>query len=138
MKAAGTRHPRPQAPTRSRWRGAGGWFDVRHRGLGGWAFALNRLTGLGLVGYLYLHLGVLSLLARGPGGWDRFVALAHRPFFLWLDVVLVVGLLVHGLNGVRAALVGSGLMVSRHRALLVALMLLGTLVATVVAVRILA
>jgi succinate dehydrogenase / fumarate reductase, cytochrome b subunit len=137
MKAAGGRLPRPPAPHRSRWRGAGGWFDVRHRGLGGWAFALNRLTGIGLVGYLYLHLGVLSLLARGPGGWDRFVELAHHPFFLWLDVVLVVGLLAHGLNGVRAALVGTGLVMSRHQALFVALMLLGALVAIVAAVLIL-
>jgi succinate dehydrogenase / fumarate reductase cytochrome b subunit len=127
MRAPGSRLP-----------GAGGWFDVRRRGLGGWAFALNRLTGLGLVVYLYLHLGVLSLLARGPGSWDSFVSLARRPFFLWLDVVLVVGLLVHGLNGVRAALVGTGLVVSRHQALFVALMLLGALVAVVAAVRILA
>jgi succinate dehydrogenase / fumarate reductase cytochrome b subunit len=120
----------------SRRSGPAGWFDVRHRGPGGRAFALNRLTGLSLVGYLYLHLAVLFLLSRGPDGWDRFVALASRPFFLWLDVVLVVGLLVHGLNGVRLALVGTGLMVDR-RALLVALTLLGTLVAVVAAVRIL-
>jgi len=122
--------PRRSGPT--------GWFDARHRGLGGWAFALNRLTGLGLVGYLYLHLGVLFLLARGPGGWDRFVALARRPFFLWLDVLLVVGLLIHGLNGVRVALVGTGLMVDRHKALFAALMVLGAVVAVVAAIRILA
>jgi len=122
---------------RSRRSGPAGWFDVRHRGPGGWAFALGRLTGLGLVGYLYLHLGVLFLLSRGPGGWDRFVALARHPLFLWLDVLLVVGLLIHGLNGVRAALVGSGLVVDRHRALLAALMLVGVLVAVVAAVRIL-
>ena len=121
----------------SRRMGPAGWFDPRHRRSGGWAFALGRLTGLGLVGYLYLHLGVLFLLSRGPGGWDRFVDLARRPFFLWLDVVLVVGLLVHGLNGVRSALVGTGLVVRRHAALLAALALLGALVAAVAAVRIL-
>jgi succinate dehydrogenase / fumarate reductase cytochrome b subunit len=121
----------------SRRSGPAGWFDIRHRREAGWAFALGRLTGLGLVGYLYLHLGVLFLLSRGPGGWDRFVDLARRPFFLWLDVVLVVGLLVHGLNGVRAALVGTGLVVRHHRALLAALALLGALVAAVAAVRIL-
>ena len=127
MKAAGSRRAGPA-----------GWFDVRRRGLGGWAFTLNRLTGLGLVGYLYLHLGMLFLLSRGPGGWDRLVDLFRHPFFLWLDVLLVVGLLVHGLNGVRVALVGTGVAVDRHRALLLALTVLGALVAVVAAVRILA
>jgi succinate dehydrogenase cytochrome b subunit len=128
---------RASAGAGSRRPGPAGWFDPRHRRSGGWAFALGRLTGLGLVAYLYLHLGVLFLLSRGPGGWDRFVDLARRPFFLWLDVALVVGLLVHGLNGVRVALVGAGLVVDRQRALLVALMLVGGLVAVVAAVRIL-
>ena len=49
------------------------WLDPRGRRLGGWAFVVNRLSGLGLVAYLYLHLVVLSLLAGGPGGWDAFV-----------------------------------------------------------------
>ena len=38
------------------------WLDPRGRRLGGWAFVVNRLSGLGLVAYLYLHLVVLSLL----------------------------------------------------------------------------
>jgi succinate dehydrogenase / fumarate reductase cytochrome b subunit len=121
----------------SRRQGPTAWFDPRHRRSGGWAFALGRLTGLGLVGYLYLHLGVLFLLSRGPEGWDRFVDLARSPFFLWMDVLLVVGLLAHALNGVRVALVGGGLLVDRHRALVAALTVLGALVAVVAAVRIL-
>ena len=60
-------------------RRAGRWFDVRRRKLGMWAYALNRITGIGLVVYLYLHLVVLSLLTRGPGAWDAFVSLARRP-----------------------------------------------------------
>src|SRR5438552_1322174 len=43
-------------------RRAGHWFDVRHRKLGMWAYALNRISGIGLVVYLYLHLVVLSTL----------------------------------------------------------------------------
>jgi succinate dehydrogenase / fumarate reductase cytochrome b subunit len=45
------------------------WADVRGRGLGMWAYALNRVTGIGLVLYLYIHLVVLSMLmgARQPG-----------------------------------------------------------------------
>ena len=50
---------------------ASGWFDPRGRALGGFAFAVNRVTGLGLVFYLYLHLGVLSMLLRGESRVER-------------------------------------------------------------------
>lgn len=104
-------------------RRAGRWFDVRHRKLGMWAYALNRITGIGLVVYLYLHLGVLSLLTRGPGSWDAFVSLARQPYFLALDVILLAGILIHGLNGLRVAHTGFGFDVKRQKALFVALML---------------
>jgi len=84
-------------------RRAGRWFDVRHRKMGMWAYALNRITGIGLVVYLYLHLVVLSTLSRGPGAWDAFVSLARQPYFLILDVILLAGILIHGLNGLRLA-----------------------------------
>ena len=51
------------------------WLDPRGRHLGTWAFVVNRLTGLGLVAYLYLHLIVLSTLLRGPEAWDGLVGL---------------------------------------------------------------
>ncbi|MCZ2112322.1 MAG: hypothetical protein LC131_00525 [Anaerolineae bacterium] len=84
------------------------WFDVRGRGFGTLAYALNRLTGLGLTLYLFLHLGVLSLLLRGPEGWDSFVRIARSPLFLTLDVVLLFGVVYHMFNGIRVSLVGMG------------------------------
>jgi succinate dehydrogenase / fumarate reductase cytochrome b subunit len=114
------------------------WYDPRGRHLGAWAFTISRVSALGLVLYLYLHLVVLSTLLRGPEAWDGLVELFKRPWFLALDVVLVVGLLLHGLSGLHAALVGSGLVVGRQRALYLALMIIGALVALVAAVRILA
>ena len=114
------------------------WIDPRGRHLGTWAFVANRLTGLGLVVYLYLHLVILSTLLRGPEAWDGLVELFRRPVFLAFDVLLVAGLAFHGFNGLRVALVGSGLLVDRHRALLVAAAILAGLVVVVAAVRILA
>ncbi|HWP62216.1 MAG TPA: hypothetical protein VNO86_01955 [Candidatus Binatia bacterium] len=119
-----------------RRRGIAGWFDPRGRRLGGWAFILNRLTGIGIVVYLYLHLGVLSLLARGPEAWDAFIAVALSPLFLFFDVVLLAGLLIHGLNGIRVTLTGFGLVVDGQKALFVALMAIAALVLLVGAIRI--
>lgn len=101
------------------------WFDVRNRRLGGWAFVLNRLTGLALVVYLLIHLVILSLLLQGEAGWDEFIALARSPWFLALDVVLIFGILFHGLNGIRVTLVGLGIGVNRQRAMFWALTVIG-------------
>jgi succinate dehydrogenase / fumarate reductase cytochrome b subunit len=125
-----------EPPGEARRRGVAGWFDPRGRRLGGWAFALNRLSGLGVLVYLYLHLGILSTLARGPEAWDAFVAFALHPVVLVMDVVLLAGLLIHGLNGIRVTLVGVGIVVSRQRALFVALMIVAAVVLVIGTVRI--
>ncbi|MBN1120720.1 MAG: succinate dehydrogenase, cytochrome b556 subunit [Anaerolineae bacterium] len=101
------------------------WFDVRSRKLGSWAFALNRLTGLGLVLYLFLHLVILSLLLRGEAGWDAFIKLARSPLFLLMDAVLIFGIIYHGLNGIRVGMVGLGYGVRAQRGLFWTLMVIG-------------
>ena len=105
-----------------------GWFDPRGKALGSLAFAVNRASGLGLVFYLYLHLGVLSLLLRGEESWTDFLEIATTTVFLGLDVLLIFGLLYHGLNGLRVALVGSGVVPDRHKALWWAFGVIGTVV----------
>ncbi|MBV9417907.1 MAG: hypothetical protein JO363_23185 [Solirubrobacterales bacterium] len=94
-----------------------GWLDPRGRGHGGRAMALHRLTGLVIVVYLYLHLGVLSMLLIGHSAWSGFLSLVTAKSFLALEVVLIAAVLFHGLNGIRVALVGSGIAVPRERAL---------------------
>lgn len=130
--------PRTRAAERpTRRRGPIGWFDPRGRRLGGWAFALNRITGIGIVLYLYLHLVILSQLAAGPSAWDSFVSLAESTPFLMLDVLLLAGLLIHGLNGIRVGLTGMGFIVDRQKALLASLGIIGAIVLLIGAVRIL-
>ncbi|MGZ8579555.1 MAG: succinate dehydrogenase [Actinomycetota bacterium] len=107
---------------------ASGWFDPRGRALGSFAFAVNRVTGLGLVFYLYLHLFVLSLLLGGEDAWNDFLERAIQPFFLLLDMLLIFGLLYHGLNGVRVALVGTGVVPNRQKALWWAFGAIGTVI----------
>jgi succinate dehydrogenase / fumarate reductase cytochrome b subunit len=102
-----------------------GWFDVRGRHVGTWAFALNRVTGLLLVLYLGVHLAVLSLLARGPSAYDAFIALASHPLAILFDLGLAGVLLYHGLNGIRLILLGLGWGLRWQRELFWALMALG-------------
>jgi succinate dehydrogenase cytochrome b subunit len=122
----------------SRTKQAARWFDIRQRKAGMWAYALNRITGIGLVIYLYLHLGVLSMLLRGQSAWDSFVALARSPFYLTLDVILLAGILIHGLNGLRLAFTGLGFSVGAQKALFIVLMVIGAITLLVAALKIFA
>src|SRR5512133_3261080 len=84
------------------------WFDPRWREVGTWAFILNRLSGIGLTVYLFLHLIVLGTLARGPDAYDSFIALAKSPLFVLGELLVVIGGLYHGLNGLRIILTSFG------------------------------
>lgn len=103
------------------------WFDVRRDRVGSWAFALNRLTAFGLTLYLFMHLVVLYLLTQGEESWDTFIQVVRSPYFLALDVVLIFGILFHGLNGLRVALVGLGIGARQHRTLFYILSAIGLL-----------
>lgn len=112
------------------------WFVPFGRGLGVWAYVANRVAGIGLVAYLYLHLGILTLLSGGAGSWNSFVAVARSPLVLLLDVVLIAGALVHGLNGLRVGLLGAGVLVRYQKALFVGLMAVALVALAIAAARI--
>jgi succinate dehydrogenase / fumarate reductase cytochrome b subunit len=99
--------------------------------MGRWLFWLHRLSGLALVFYLYLHLAVLALLRGGPERWDAFLALVRSPVFLLLDGLLLGGLALHGLNGLRLTWLGYGRGLRQQGAL--AWIVLGAAVALAVA-----
>ncbi|MBE3560763.1 MAG: hypothetical protein IMW89_16310 [Ktedonobacteraceae bacterium] len=149
----------PDYPTLDypRIRRAARWFDVRQRRPGMWAYTLNRITGIGLVIYLYLHLAVLSLLAGGPGSWDVFVALVlllglhfianhflvkgglrdfadvvaylRTPIILVLEVLFLVIVTTHAMLGMRAILTDFGPSARTEKWLSRALTVLGVVTA---------
>jgi succinate dehydrogenase / fumarate reductase, cytochrome b subunit len=107
------------------------WFDARSRSAGMWAFALNRVTGLGLTVYLFLHLAVLSTLARGPEAYDGFVALVKSPVFLFGEWLVVVAGFYHGLNGIRIVLTSFGIAVPYQKAMFFIILILTAIISLV-------
>ena len=110
------------------------WVDVRGRREGWIAFILMRLTGVGLVSYLAMHLVALSTLLGGPDAWEAFLNFAHSPAVLALDGVLIFGMVFHGLNGIRVGLLGLGCG-GRHQAQLFWGAFAATIVVTGLAMR---
>jgi succinate dehydrogenase cytochrome b subunit len=125
----GAAERRARGPVRHKGAGpaVGAWLDPRGRRLEGRAFTLQRLTGFALVLYLYVHLGVLSLLLAGSGSWGSFLDIATSAAFLGFDVLLMFLILFHALNGLRVGLVGSGFLAGRQRQLFWAASAIGAL-----------
>jgi succinate dehydrogenase / fumarate reductase cytochrome b subunit len=111
------------------------WFIPVGRQAGGWAFALNRVTAIGLTFYLFLHLAVLSLLAQGPGSYDKFLALTENPFIKLGEWAVVAAVFLHGLNGIRIVLTSFGVGVTRQKQLFYGFMVIAALLILMFTVR---
>jgi succinate dehydrogenase / fumarate reductase cytochrome b subunit len=111
------------------------WFNPIGRRTGGWAYILQRVTALGLTLYLYLHLVVLGLLAKGPDGYDQFLVLARSPLFVFGELLVVAAGILHGLNGMRIALTTLGVSVTRQKQLFFGLMAVAVIAILVFGIR---
>lgn len=111
------------------------WFIPVRRDIGYWAFALNRITALGLTFYLFLHLIVLGKLAQGPGAYDEFLALTENPFIKLGEWAVVAAAILHGLNGIRVILTSFGVGVTRQKQFFYGLMVIAVIVILIFTAR---
>ncbi|MEX2643733.1 MAG: hypothetical protein WD270_09780 [Acetobacterales bacterium] len=65
-----------------------------------WAFAVHRLSGLGLALFLPAHFWVLGM-AVSPGEFDRFLSWTDMPLVKLAETVLVLLLAAHITGGLR-------------------------------------
>lgn len=98
------------------------WFDPRAKHPGTLGYIMNRVAGIGLTLYLFMHLLALGQLALGPGAYDRFIALAHNPLFIAGEYLVVAAGLLHGLNGLRIVYTSLGKGAAYQKPLFYALM----------------
>jgi succinate dehydrogenase / fumarate reductase cytochrome b subunit len=111
------------------------WFIPIRRDVGSWAFALNRITALGLTLYLFLHLIILGKLAQGPGAYDQFLELTENPFIKLGEWAVVAAAILHGLNGIRIVLTSFGVGVTRQKQLFYGFMALAAVIILIFTAR---
>jgi succinate dehydrogenase / fumarate reductase cytochrome b subunit len=104
------------------------WFIPFKRDIGSWAFALNRITALGLTLYLFLHLLILGKLAQGPDAYNEFLTLTENPIIKLGEWAVVAAAILHGLNGIRIILTSFGVGVTRQKQLFWGFMALAAVV----------
>lgn len=72
---------------------------------GSWAWIMHRISGIALLGYLFLHIYSVSTLSNGKAAFDSKMQSFSTPFFMVMEWLLFAFVLFHSLNGVRIVLV---------------------------------
>lgn len=79
---------------------------LRYRGaLGQWSWILHRLSGIGVVFFLTLHVIDTSWSVFYPDLYVRAIATYQSPLFTLGEFALVAAVVYHALNGLRIAII---------------------------------
>jgi len=79
---------------------------VTYRGKGGhWAWILHRLTGLGVLFFLLIHILDISLIGWGPKVFDSLLIIYRGRIFRVMEVFLAGAVIYHALNGIRIIII---------------------------------
>ncbi len=69
------------------------------------AWILHRISGIALIGYLFLHIYSLSPLTQGEAVFNAKIKLYTSPIFMVIEWLLFAFVLFHAFNGIRIVLV---------------------------------
>ena len=104
-------------------------MSVYRGGVGQWSWALHRLTGMGVLVFLCMHILDTSLIILGPEHYNSFIKLYRLPIFRVMEVGLFAAVLFHALNGVRIMVIDFWVDLMRfHKSLFYAQMIIFTVV----------
>lgn len=71
------------------------------------AFVIQRVTGLALLFYLFLHVLTIHQL-REPERFDASIQMFNSPLFKLGEIGLLATVILHALNGIRLTLIDMG------------------------------
>jgi succinate dehydrogenase / fumarate reductase, cytochrome b subunit len=78
---------------------------LRYRGaIGQWSWVLHRLTGIGVVVFLFLHVVDTSWAYLDPASYEKAIAAYQSPLFTLGEFGLIFAVVYHALNGLRIAI----------------------------------
>jgi succinate dehydrogenase / fumarate reductase, cytochrome b subunit len=79
---------------------------LRYRGREGhYSFLLHRLTGLGTLLFLIIHIVDMAAFYWNPEFFEKALELYRLPIFQVGEIALVFAVFFHGANGLRIAIV---------------------------------
>ena len=81
------------------------------------AQVVQRVSGLLLLFYLFVHVHTVRELSAGSVAFNHAIAQFKSPFFRLLEIALLGTVILHALNGIRITLIDLGVGLKRQRQL---------------------
>lgn len=72
---------------------------------GQWSWIAHRMTGVGILLFLFAHIIDTAMIGWGPETYNKVVELYHNPIVEILELGLVGAVLYHAINGIRIMIV---------------------------------
>ena len=73
-------------------------------GVGQWSWAAHRITGVGVVAFLFGHIVDTFAIGFGPELYDETISLYQQWWFKPFEVGLIAAVVYHAFNGLRIIL----------------------------------
>jgi succinate dehydrogenase / fumarate reductase cytochrome b subunit len=81
------------------------WTKTMYTSAGFISFVLRRLTGVGLVLYLFIHMWVIGSAMQGEVVFNARLDTVQTTFFKFMEILLLAGVVYHTLDGTRLLVV---------------------------------
>ncbi len=72
---------------------------------GQWSWVAHRVTGVGILLFLFAHIVDTALVGWGPEIYNRVIEVYHHSVIELLELGLVAAVLFHALNGIRVMII---------------------------------
>jgi succinate dehydrogenase / fumarate reductase cytochrome b subunit len=95
--------------------GIKGWMYAGKYSFERYLYLGHRLSGLGLIAYMVLHIVETANRIRGEEAWAGLMALFASPPFKVIEYLLFAAAVFHAMNGVRLLLVELGFFLGRPK-----------------------
>jgi succinate dehydrogenase / fumarate reductase cytochrome b subunit len=90
-----------------------GWLGGGRYGMERYAYALHRLTGLGVLAYFLMHIFVTGSRMGGEQKWTNTMAYFGKPEFKIGEFLVFLAFAYHAINGIRLVLAELGYTIGR-------------------------
>ena len=95
--------------------GVKGWMYAGRYSFERYLYLGHRLSGLGLLAYMILHIVETANRIRGEEAWAGLMALFASPPFRVIEYLLFAMAVFHAMNGLRLMLIELGFFLGRPR-----------------------
>jgi succinate dehydrogenase / fumarate reductase cytochrome b subunit len=92
-----------------------GWLYAGKYSFERYLYLGHRLSGLGLIAYMVLHIIETANRIRGEQAWAGLMALFASPPFKVIEYLLFAAAVFHAMNGVRLLLVELGFFLGKPK-----------------------